>query len=303
MKLRIAENFRAAFYAPFYAIRALGLPEREGLQVEWLPSDTPGGTIEQVKAGAIDAQWGGPMRVLQDHDAAGSRRLVCFAEVVWRDPFYVIGRENAVRQGAPGFQLKDLARMRLGIVCEVPTPWYCLRSDLEDAGVDTTKLQLTKDLTMPQQIAALAAGTLDAIQLFEPYASQALADGNAILYAAAARGPTAYTAFITSRDAASKKRDEFAALTRATQAMLDWLHKAGPAELARATATFFPDVPQELLASAFGRYERAGLWSRTTQVSKAGFDRLAYSLHDGGFIKHRAPYGECTTSFEKSQTG
>ena len=292
MKLRIAENFRAAFYAPFYAIRALGLPEREGLEVEWLPSDTPGGTIGQVKAGAIDAQWGGPMRVLEDHDATGSRRLVCFAEVVWRDPFYVIGR-----QSTPGFQVKDLARMRLGIVSEVPTPWYCLRSDLEDAGVDTARLQLTRNLTMPQQIAALAAGQLDAIQLFEPHASRALADGNAILYAAASRGPTAYTAFITSRDAASKKRDEFAALTRATQAMLDWVHKAGPAELARATASFFPDVPQELLASAFGRYERAGLWSHTPQVSKVGFERLAYSLHDGGFIKHRAAYADCVQDF------
>ena len=59
MKLRIAENFRAVFYAPFYAIRALGLPEREGLEIEWLPSETPGGTIEQVKRGEIDAQWAG----------------------------------------------------------------------------------------------------------------------------------------------------------------------------------------------------------------------------------------------------
>src|SRR3954465_8810764 len=147
MKLRIAENFRAVFYAPFYAIRALGLAEREGLEIEWLPSDTPGGTIEQVKRGAIDAQWGGPMRVLKDHDAPNAS-LVCFAEVVWRDPFYVIGRQ---RIGG----VKDLAALRVGIVSEVPTPWYCLRADLEDAGIDTTTLRTTRNLTMPQQIAAL----------------------------------------------------------------------------------------------------------------------------------------------------
>ena len=97
MKLRVAENFRAVFYAPFYAIRALGLAEREGLTVEWLPSDAPGSTIAQVKRGAIDAQWGGPMRVLKDHDSAphDGARLVCFGEVVWRDPFYVIGRQRS----------------------------------------------------------------------------------------------------------------------------------------------------------------------------------------------------------------
>src|SRR5581483_5237863 len=100
------------------------------------------------------AQWGGPMRVLKDHDAP-SPSLVCFAEVVWRDPFYVIGRSR------PGFQLKDLAAMRLGVVSEVPTPWYCLRADLEDAGVDTAAMRsrgrLVDSLTMAGQLEALTA--------------------------------------------------------------------------------------------------------------------------------------------------
>src|SRR4051812_47213909 len=284
MKLRIAENFRAVFYAPFYAIRALGFAASEGLDIEWLPSAAPGGTIEAVKRGEIDAQWGGPMRGLKDHESAsaGGANLLCFAEVVCRDPFYVIGA------GRAGFQLKDLGAMRLGIVAEVPTPWYCLRADLEDAGVDTATLLAERNLTMPQQLEALAAGKLDAVQLFEPHASRALADGHTILYAAASRGPTSYTTFITSRESAARHRDELAALTRATQAMLNWVGQEGPAELARATASFFPDVPQELLRAAFERYYGAGLWSRSTTVNKTGFERLAYSLHDGGFIKHRA---------------
>ena len=61
--------------------------------------------------------------------------------------------------------------------------------------------------------------------------------------------------------------------------------------------SFFPDVPQDLLRSALERYHRAGLWSRTTAVSKAGFERLAYSLHDGGFIARRATYAECVQDF------
>ena len=298
MKLRIAENFRAVFYAPFYAIRALGLAEREGLAIEWLPSETPGGTIEEVKRGRIDAQWAGPMRVLKDHDStpADGARLVCFSEVVGRDPFYLIGRK-----GQPPLRLKDLAAMRLGIVSEVPTPWYCLRADLEDAGVDTAAMRsagrLVDNLTMPQQLEALAAGKLDVVQLFEPDASRALADGNAILYAASSRGATCYTGFITSRESATKRREEFVALTRATQTVLDWVADNGPAELARVTASFFPSVPQNLLRAAYERYHRAGLWSRTTAVSKTGFERLAYSLHDGGFIAHRATYAECVQDF------
>jgi NitT/TauT family transport system substrate-binding protein len=298
MKLRISENFRAVFYAPFYAIRALGLTEREGLTVEWLDSEAPGSTIGEVKRGAIDAQWGGPMRVLKDHDSmpADGASLVSFGEVVWRDPFYLIGRERP-------FQLKDAGTLRLGIVSEVPTPWYCLRADLEDAGVDLRAMKsagrLVDNLTMAQQLEALAAGKLDAVQLYEPYASEALAAGNAVLYAASSRGPTAYTAFTTSRASASKRRQEFAALTRATQAMLDWLAKEGPAELVRVTASFFPDVPHDVLRAALERYHRAGVWARTTTISKPGFERLAHSLQAGGFIARRGTYDECVHDFAR----
>ena len=87
---------------------------------------------------------------------------------------------------------------------------------------------------MPQQLEALAAGKLDAVQLFEPYASRALAEGNAMLYAASLARTYRYTAFMTSRDSAAKRREEFAALTRATQAMLDWVAE-GRTGRARAT--------------------------------------------------------------------
>ena len=32
MKIRLAENFRAVFYAPFYATQALGFYAREGIR-------------------------------------------------------------------------------------------------------------------------------------------------------------------------------------------------------------------------------------------------------------------------------
>jgi NitT/TauT family transport system substrate-binding protein len=295
MNLTVNENFRAVFYAPFYALRALDFAAREGLTIEWLPGERPGGTIGAVKAGQIDAMWGGPMRVLEDRDRpADETSLLCFAEVVGRDPFYIVGKAR------PGFQLKDLAPMRLGIVSEVPTPWYCLRADLEDAGLDSAKMRLNHALTMPQQLEALAAGELDAAQMFEPYASRALAAGNAILYAASSRGPCVYTTFLTSSAAAAKKRAELAALTRATQAMLDWVASEGPAELARVAAPFFPDVPQDVLRAALARYHAAGLWSRTTKVSQAGFERLAHSMHSGGFTKRRAGYAECVHDFGKA---
>ena len=68
MKLRLAENFRAIFYAPFYAMKALDFAGREGVEIDWLAPGPPGAVFDAVKLGAVDLTWGGPMRVMRDHD-------------------------------------------------------------------------------------------------------------------------------------------------------------------------------------------------------------------------------------------
>ncbi|ETH86167.1 NMT1/THI5-like protein [Bordetella pertussis STO1-CHOC-0018] len=150
------------FYAPFYALKALGHAGREGLEIEWLPPAGPGGAIDEVKAGAVDLTWGGPMRVIKDHDSApdNGASLLSFGEAVGRDPFSLVGRAGLAARG-----LHDLPSLRLGVVSEVPTPWYCLRADLHDRGIDIARDgRLVEALTMPQQVQALADGTLDVAQ-------------------------------------------------------------------------------------------------------------------------------------------
>lgn len=299
MKVTLAENFRAIFYAPFYALKVLRLAEREGVAIDWLPPGAPGGAIEQIKSGAIDLTWGGPMRVMKDHDSTpqNGASLVCFGEVVARDPFCLLGRVDPA-----GFGLADLAGLRLGVVAEVPTPWLCLQADLHDAGVDIAAMiasgRVRTGLTMTQQLQALKDGELDVIQLFEPHVSQALAlRTGQLLYAACERGPTVYTTFICSRDGMATKHEAFAAIYRAVQALQVWIAGHGPAELARITATFFPDVPNQIFLTAVERYCKSGVWARTPQVSEPGIDRLSFSLRRGGFIGSRIDYASCVHAF------
>lgn len=299
MKITLAENFRAIFYVPFYAIRVLGLAEHEGVAIEWLPPGAPGGAIEQIKSGAIDLTWGGPMRVMKDHDStpANGASLLCFGEVVARDPFCLVGRI-----AAPDFALTSLAALRIGVVSEVPTPWLCLQADLHDAGIDVQAMiaggHVRTGLTMAQQLQALNDGELDVIQLFEPHVSQALAAGSGkLLCAASERGPTVYTTFICSRDGLAARHEAFAGVYRALQALQLWVASHGPAELARITAAFFPEVPDAIFRPAVERYCRSGVWARAPQVSKPGIDRLSYSLQHGGFIGSRPDYASCVHAF------
>ncbi|MEI9924140.1 MAG: ABC transporter substrate-binding protein [Bradyrhizobium sp.] len=59
MKIRLMENFRAVFYAPYYATQALGFYANEGVDVELVSSDTPGDAIAHLLDGTIDLTWAG----------------------------------------------------------------------------------------------------------------------------------------------------------------------------------------------------------------------------------------------------
>ncbi len=289
MPIRLMENFRAVFYAPYYATHALGFYKREGVDVELLTSDAPGDAVPKLIDGSIDLTWGGPMRVMKAHDQDRTSPLVSFCEVVSHDPFFLIGRK-----GAQPFRLAELADNRFASVSEVPTPWMCLQQDLRDQGLDPEKLPRFSDRAMARNYHALQAGDIDVMQAFEPFVSMAERDGAGdVLYAASTRGPTAYTAFIATREGCTESGGVFAAMTRATGKMLEWLYANPAEELAAVVAPFFPDVPRDILARSLDRYKQAGLWSRQTKMIPQGFARLAQSLHSGGFIARVPSYDDC----------
>jgi NitT/TauT family transport system substrate-binding protein len=275
------------FYAPFYAAHALALYGDEGVDVELIESAVPGDAVSAVLDGTIDLTWGGPMRVMKARDQRPDSPLLCFGEVVARDPFFLVGR-------ADNFRLADLSRLRFATVSEVPTPWMCLQHDLRGLGVDPGRLERVADRSMADNFAALCDGRLDVVQVFEPFAAMALRQGvGNILYAASKRGPTVYTSFIATRDGIARNRTAFAAMLRAVRRMQDWLAAHGGDALAEIVAPYYAGIAPEILASALRRYGDAGIWASDPAMSREGFSRLVESLVSGGFLSRLPNYEDC----------
>lgn len=289
MHVTLSENFRAVFYAPFYATHTLGFYRDEGVEVELLNSPAPAAAAAGLLDGSIDVSWGGPMRVMKARDLDPASPLVCFCEVAARDPFFLVGKGDPA-----AFRLADLLYLRMGSVSEVPTPWLCLQHDMREQGLDPAAVNRVADRSMAQNLDALRAGNLDVVQMFEPYVSMALQAGaGQVLYAASTRGMTSYTTFLATRDSIGRNRAALEAMVRATRRTLSWLGQHDGKDLAEAVAPFYADVPRDILASSLSRYHEAGLWARTTEVSRAGFARLADSLKSGGFITRTHAYEDC----------
>jgi NitT/TauT family transport system substrate-binding protein len=289
LSLRLFENYRFVLYAPFYAAHAIGAYEAEGVAVELLPSPGAGKAEAALIGGDVEVLWAGPMRVIKHHDDNPGSPLTCFAEIVCRDPFSIIGRYPN-----PGFRLADLAAMRVATVSEVPTPWLCLQEDLRQAGIHPDRLDRVADRSMAQNLAALREGRLDAVQLFEPLVEEAVSSGAGHLWhAASERGRTTYTAFVTRRDRLLHDPEPLLRMVRAIHCTQQWIAAAAGAEIAAVIAPFFPSIERRVLTGAVARYRAQRVWAADPVLPEDGFDGLHAGLLSAGFIRKPVLYRDC----------
>lgn len=287
MAITLQESLRAIFYAPFYAALARGAFDTEGVEIRFASSPRPQDAALRLMDGTVDVCWGGPMRVMDTYQQMPGCDIVCFGEVVTRDPFLLMGRQPP-RQP---FALADLRSMKLATVCEVPTPWMCLQHDLRLAGIDPATIHRVADQTMARNVEALKAGEVDVIQVFEPFPSLLLADKAAhIWYEAARRGLTSYTTFYTRRGTLTSRRDELLRMVRAIAKTERWVATATGADIASTIAKYFPDVPAPILEAACSRYKSLGIWNATPILPREGYDRLRDGLVSGNFVSPGTPF-------------
>ena len=286
--IRLQETFRAVFYVPFYAALARGAYAAEGVEVTLLDGGEPAHAKDAVLQGRAEIAWGGPMRMMLAHDADPACPLRNFGAAVLGDPFFLVGRGPN-----PEFRLADLAGLRLGSVAEVPTPWWALQEDIRQDGVDPTTLNRNDSRSMADNATALWAGEVDVIQIFEPYVSQMEAAGCRVWHAAASRGPTAYTTFMSTVDNIRDYEPEFRAMLRGLGSTQAWLHAAGDAEVAQTIMPFFPGMDVGLLERCIARYRPLDIWCRTPEFPAEPWDRLEHAMFTAGAIKTKPGHAHC----------
>lgn len=284
--ITLFENLRAVPYVPFYLAIARGDWAQEGIDVKVETSPAMSQTAEALLDGRADVSWGGPMRVMTYHNKDKDCPLVCFGQVVARDPFILVGRTPNDR-----FRFQDLVDLRIAVADEAPTPWMMFQDDLGRAGFDPYQLTYTPPRPMAENVAALAAGDIDVVQVFEPYAEQLVASGHGhIWHRFADRGDIAYTSFYTTRAFAKRQRKTCRALVRGIARAQKALHGQSAAATAKAVRPFFPDLSERKLSRMISGYRRSGLWAKTPALPAEAFVRLKAALLSGDLIDYDVPY-------------
>ena len=188
--------------------------------------------------------------------------------------------------------MRDLAGLRLASVSEVPTPWMCLQEDLRRAGVAPGSIDRVADGTMAENCAALLSGTVDVVQLFEPFVSSLVADhGCHVWYAQASRGPTSYTTFYTRRSLLMQRRDELRRMVQAIYRTQQWVAGASAAAIAEAVRAVLSRGAAGDPCGGVRAVPGAGdLGQHDPVLPRAGYDRLLSSLVSGGLVNPGTPF-------------
>lgn len=285
-KITLAEPFRALFYAPYYLAQARGAFASQGLEVRMETSGTTVLAAEAVLSGKADVAWSGPMRVMQHRAADPASPITAFCAVIMRDPFLVVGRSPR-----EGLHLAELPLMRLGLVTEVPTPVWCLADAVAKAGGQ--KLKDRSGGTMAQNLTRLLDGTLDAIQVFEPFAAEAEAAGASVWYAQADAGPMAYSSLYARQETLTERREAMRAMVRALSETLDWLARAEASEVSALLEPFFPDTLSDIRTRAVARYQDVGLWSDGPRFPRPAFAALGDAMLRAKTLPHLPAFELC----------
>ncbi len=287
------ENMRTVVYVPFYLAIQRGDWAAAGIDVSVRTSPSTPETAQGLIDGRADVSWGGPMRVMLHHDRDQDCPLVCFAQVVARDPSILVGRAANER-----FRFDDLVGKRVGAMTDVPTPWMTLQDDLGRAGVDLAAIDWVMDRSMPENAAALRAGELDVVQIFEPHADALVQAGHGhIWHRCAQRGDSCWTSFYATQAFTKAQPETCRALVLGIERALAVLHRDDPLDTARAVGGYFPDLADESLARMIDGYRASGLWARTTELPVTAFTRLKAAMISGGLISYDAPYDRLVTDF------
>ncbi|MGI9411471.1 MAG: ABC transporter substrate-binding protein [Hyphomicrobiaceae bacterium] len=284
--ITLYENLRTTTYVPFYLAIVDGDWEKLGLSVDTQLSPATSETAQALLEGRADVSWGGPMRVMLHHDRDPDCPLVCFGQVVGRDPFILVGR-TPKRQ----FKFADLIGRRVAVASEVPTPWMTFQDDLQRAGIDPGAIDRAPDATMAENVVRLKNGEVDVIQVFQPYAELAVCGGfGHVWHRFSIRGDIGFTTFYTRRAFIADNRDVCVKLVQGAMQASKRLHRQSARKTAERIAPFFPDLEIDTLVNIISGYRKANLWARDPALPATAIVRLKAALLSGGLISRDIPY-------------
>ncbi|MDA0595837.1 MAG: hypothetical protein O2921_04830 [Chloroflexi bacterium] len=285
-KLNIMASRHSAFYSPMICTIAGGFLEKEGLTGEYHVVEaggSSGGAVAEgrmdVAQAAVSASWG-PL------DNGSRAPFAHFAQINRYDGFFIAGRE-----ADSDFSWKKLLSGKF-LHVHGGQPEAMLRYGAHKMGIDLADVD---DIDSPGGDAMMSQwrnGEGDYFHEQGSFPQQLEHDcqGHIVGSVGEAVGPVAFSSLVGRWD--WLETDDAKRFAAAFKASREWVNTADPAEVAKAEASFFPDMAESAVAAAVGAYQKLGTWSGGIAIEHELYESALDVFEHSGMVGSRHSYDE-----------
>ena len=273
----------SAFYSPVIATIAGGFLREEGF--------TPRHSIAPPGKSAIEGLLNGTVHVCQSAPSQGFGPLekgqappaVHFAQINEKDGFFLTGRAPD-----PGFSWNTLKGKRV-LVDHGGQPLAMFKYACHRRGLDYSAIHAV-DVPSAAMDAAFRGGDGDYIHQQGPAPQQLEHDGvgHVVASVGEAIGPVAFSSLAATRD--WLKTPAAKRFMRAYRKARAWLVSTPAAEVAKAEASFFPEIDPAVLRSTIAYYQTLGCWTPHVEITRPAFEVALDVFQHAGLITKRHRY-------------
>jgi NitT/TauT family transport system substrate-binding protein len=276
----------SAFYSPFICCIAGGFLEKEGLEGHYhlMPAGTT--TVAEVAAGrmdvgqsAVSGSWGALEK--------GDKPLVAhFAQINRYDGFIIAAREPDT-----AFQWSKLNGKKF-LHVHGGQPEAMLRFALHREGIDLNDLERIESKGGEQMLQQWLAGEGDYFheQGAWPQHLEHTGKGHIVAAVGPSIGPVAFSSVVCRWDwTGSDEAKRFAAAYRASR---HWVNTADPMEVAKAEASYFPDMAVEAIAAAVAFYQKLDNWGGDIAIDPKHYETALDVFAHSKLITKRHAYND-----------
>lgn len=276
----------SAFYSPLISCIAGGFLEKEGLEGTYRPAKPGEASGAEVASGrmdvgqaAVSASWG-PL------DKGEKPPVAHFAQINRYDGFIIAAREPDADFDWSKLQGKRFLHVHGG------QPEAMLRYGLHNEGIDLDELD---DIDSPggdEMMGQWRAGQGDYFheQGAFPQQLEHLGEGHIVGSVGEAVGPTAFSSLVCRWDWLDT--DIAKRFTAAYRASRNWVNTADPVEVAKAEASFFPDMAVEATAAAVQYYQDLGTWDGDITVEPDLYESALDVFQHSNMVGKRHAYNQ-----------
>jgi len=276
----------SAFYSPFISCIAGGFLEKEGLEGRYhvMPAGTT--TVAEVAAGRMDVGQSAVSNSWAALDKGEKPLVAHFAQINRYDGFILAAREPDSSFKWSKLKGKKFLHVHGG------QPEAMLRYALHKEGIDLDELERIKSGGGEQMLQQWLAGEGDYFheQGAWPQQLEHIGKGHIVAAVGPSIGPVAFSSVVCRWDwTGTDNAKRFAAAYTASR---NWVNTADPMAVAKAEASYFPDMAVEAIAAAVAFYQELDNWGGDIAIDPTHYETALDVFEHSKKITKRHAYGD-----------